>query len=76
MNEEVVRITCASVLILTRIRSMSEGVLSCMMSAGGGVFMTIGEDDNFVNAEDGEGARYVACHCGTEFVGLGTGRVS
>lgn len=33
----------------------------------------VGEDDDFVDAEDGEGARYVACHGGFEVVGLCAG---
>jgi len=70
MNEEMIRIAGSCIFILIWIGHVSEGVVSSVMSVGLGVCMAVTEDDNFVDTEYGEGTRYVACHCGAEFVGL------
>ena len=70
----MIRIAGPRIFILIRLRYVCERVVPLMMSLVGGLRMcvAVAEDHYFVNAEDGEGARYVSCHCGAKFVGLCT----
>jgi hypothetical protein len=72
MDEKVVRIACAGVKAFRGVRSVCEWVTPMVVSVGRRMNMTVGENHYLVDAEDGEGARYVPDHWGAEFVGLGT----
>ena len=58
----MIRVAGSCVFILIWIGSVCEGVMTGVVPRGLGVCMPVTEYYHFVDAEDGESARYVAGH--------------
>jgi hypothetical protein len=70
MDEEVVWVGSACVFILRGIWLVIIGMRAFVMPF---CDLPVREDDDFVDAEDGEGAGYGAAEGGSQFVGLCAG---
>lgn len=74
MVQKIVRVRERSipVLFVLGCELLLAGVMVGVVASGGSGRLAVGEDDDFVHAEDGEGAGYLARERCFEVMGLGT----